>query len=49
MKNKLQEKFVVIRAGDRGLFRDVLVDVIPPDDERTTASAVQYTNTINQS
>ena len=40
-KNKIQNKFEVIRAGDRGLFRDVLVDIIPQNGERVTYEFVK--------
>ena len=40
-KHKLQDKFIIIRAGDRGLFRDVLVDIVPPKGERVTYEYVK--------
>jgi NADH-quinone oxidoreductase subunit F len=40
-KNNIQNKFEVIRAGDRGLFRDVLVDIIPQNGERVTYEFVK--------
>ncbi len=35
-KHGLSDKWQIIRTGDRGLFQDVIVDVIPPDGERVT-------------
>ena len=32
--HRLEEKFEIIRVGDRGLFRDVLVDIIEPGQDR---------------
>ena len=34
-KHKLNEKFMVIKTGDRGLFRDVLVDIVFDDGSKT--------------
>jgi len=35
-RHKLQDDYDVIKTGDRGLFRDVLVDIVPPDGKRIT-------------
>ena len=35
-KHGLNDKWQIIRTGDRGLFQDVIVDVILPDGERVT-------------
>ncbi len=35
-QNNLQDDYDVIQTGDRGLFRDVLVDIVPPEGERIT-------------
>ena len=40
-KRNLADGFQIIRTGDRGLFRDVLVDVIEPDGQRTTYEYVK--------
>jgi NADH-quinone oxidoreductase subunit F len=43
-KNNLQDKCEVIRVGDRGLFRDVLVDIIEPGKERIV---YEYVKTVD--
>ncbi len=35
-RHNLQDDYDVIKTGDRGLFRDVLVDIVAPDKERIT-------------
>ncbi len=40
-KYNLQSKYEIIRVGDRGLFRDVLVDIIEPNEERITYERVK--------
>ena len=35
-RHNLQDRYDVVMTGDRGLFRDVLVDVVAPDAERIT-------------
>jgi len=35
-RHNLQDDYDVIKTGDRGLFRDVLVDIVAPDAERIT-------------
>src|SRR4030042_6317738 len=35
-RHKLIDKCEIVRAGDRGLFRDVLVDIITPELGRVT-------------
>jgi NADH:ubiquinone oxidoreductase subunit F (NADH-binding) len=37
----ISDRYEVVRTGDRGLFRDVLVDLIPPDGHRWTYERVQ--------
>jgi NADH-quinone oxidoreductase subunit F len=34
--HNLEDDYDVVVTGDRGLFRDVLVDIVPPDGERIT-------------
>ncbi|RKY25882.1 MAG: NADH-quinone oxidoreductase subunit F, partial [Planctomycetota bacterium] len=43
-KHHLQEKYTIVRTGDRGLFRDVLIDIIPPDGDRVTYEYIQPEN-----
>ncbi len=38
---KIAARYKVVRTGDRGLFRDVLVDVVPPGGERITYEYVK--------
>ncbi len=40
-RHKLTDKFRIVRVGDRGLFRDVLVDVITSGSERITYQYVK--------
>jgi len=40
-KHHLAERYKVVRVGDRGLFRDTLVDIIPPNGERITYEYIQ--------
>ena len=35
-RHQLQDDYKVVMTGDRGLFRDVLVDIVPIDGERIT-------------
>jgi hypothetical protein len=35
-RHQLQDDYEVVMTGDRGLFRDVLVDIVPPHGERIT-------------
>ena len=35
-RHNLQDHYDVVMTGDRGLFRDVLVDIVSPDAERVT-------------
>jgi len=39
--NKLSDKYEIIRTGDRGLFRDTLVDIITPELGRITYEYVK--------
>ena len=34
-QHNLEDQYDVVMTGDRGLFRDVLVDIIVPDAERS--------------
>jgi len=40
-RRKLAGKYRVVRTGDRGLFRDILVDIVTPDGERVTYEYVK--------
>ena len=40
-KKGLTDKYKVVKTGDRGLFRDILVDVIEPGSERVTYEFVK--------
>jgi len=46
-QRNLADGFRIIRTGDRGLFRDVLVDVIEPDGARTTYEYVKAEDVIS--
>ncbi|HAH31576.1 MAG TPA: NADH-quinone oxidoreductase subunit F [Elusimicrobia bacterium] len=43
-RRKLAGQYRVIRTGDRGLFRDVLVDIVPPGGDRVTYEYVKAEN-----
>ncbi len=45
-KRNLTEKWRIIKAGDRGLFRDVLIDIITPDNVRTTYEYVKPSDVV---
>ncbi len=45
-KRNLTEKWRIIKAGDRGLFRDVLIDIIAPDNVRTTYEYVKPSDVV---
>ncbi len=40
-RHGLERDYAVVMAGDRGLFRDVLVDIVSPGDTRTTYQFVR--------
>ncbi len=46
-KRNLTEKWRIIKAGDRGLFRDVLIDIITPDNVRTTYEYVKPSDVVH--
>ena len=40
-QHNLEDQYDVVMTGDRGLFRDVLVDIVSPDAERITYEYVK--------
>ncbi|OGS07675.1 MAG: NADH dehydrogenase [Elusimicrobia bacterium RIFOXYA12_FULL_51_18] len=40
-RHKLAEKYQIVRTGDRGLFRDILVDIAAPGGDRVTYEYVK--------
>lgn len=45
-RRNLSEKWRIVRAGDRGLFRDILIDIITPEGDRITYEYVKLSDVV---